>query len=60
MIAVAFLRGSAWIEILVQGEPVEMPIVAFLRGSAWIEISAADEKSMFPRSHSCEGVRGLK
>ena len=38
MIAVAFLRGSAWIEIFQAEEYTIEEIVAFLRGSAWIEI----------------------
>ena len=58
---VAFLRGSAWIEIFFSSAKFQSIFVAFLRGSAWIEITNNMYDDVFgKKSHSCEGVRGLK
>ena len=60
MIAVAFLRGNAWIEIPRMGCILFLQTVAFLRGNAWIEIIFLLVNDCFSTSHSCEGMRGLK
>ena len=57
---VAFLRGSAWIEITHPVNTAKTVSVAFLRGSAWIEMRIRGVLDSVKRSHSCEGVRGLK
>ena len=57
---VAFLRGSAWIEIFTIIDTSAYQNVAFLRGNAWIEIFSRSCTIRNLASHSCEGMRGLK